>query len=88
MTPLGKALSFAASASGRKALKQAVQVARSGEGKKLIAQAHKVATSPEGRKLIEHARKAASEASSAAKSPANRDRVEAIRAALAKRKAS
>lgn len=63
-----------------------MHVARSADGKKLIAQAHKVATSPEGRKLIEHARRAATEASTAAKSPETRDRLEAIRAALAKHK--
>jgi hypothetical protein len=86
VTPLSKALGFAASPAGRKALKQAVQVARSADGKKLIAQAHKVATSPEGKKLIEQARKAAAEASSAAKSPATRDKIDAIRSALAKHK--
>jgi hypothetical protein len=86
MTPLTKALGLAVSPAGRKALRQAVSVARSAEGKKLISQARKVATSPEGRKLIAHARKAATEASAAAKSPTNRHRIDAIRAALAKRK--
>ena len=86
MTPLTKALAFASSPAGRKALRQAVHVARSTEGKKLITQARKVATSPEGKKLIEQARRAAKEASTAAKSPAYRDRVEAIRAAIVKHK--
>lgn len=86
MTPLSKALSFAKSPSGRKALRQALRVAKSPDGKKLISQVHKVATSDEGRKLIGHARRAAAEASNVAKSPATRDRLEAIRAALAKHK--
>jgi hypothetical protein len=79
--PLTKAISFAVSPAGRRAIRQAVRVARSEEGKKLISQVRKVATSPEGRKLIHEARRAAAEA----KTPANRDRLEAIRAALARR---
>jgi hypothetical protein len=85
MTPLSKALGLVTSPSGRKALRQAVKVASSADGKKLIAQAHKVATSPEGRKLLDQARRAATEATAAAKSPETRDRLAAIRAALAKR---
>ena len=86
MTPLAKAITLAASPAGRKVLRQAIVIARSDEGRKLISQAHKVATGPEGRKLIAHARRAAAEGSRAATSPANRERLDAIRAALAKRK--
>jgi hypothetical protein len=86
MIPLTKALALAASPAGRKVLRQAIAVARSEEGRKLIVQAHKVAAGPEGRKLIGHARRAAVEGTKAATSPANRDRLEAIRAALANRR--
>ena len=86
MTPLAKALQFASTPAGRKALRQAVRVARSDEGKKLISQARKVATSTEGKKLLVQAREAAKQAGTAARSPANRDRIDAIRSALAKHK--
>lgn len=86
MAAFVKVITIAASPAGRKAIGRAVRVARSDEGKKLIAQARKVAASPEGRKLVEQARRAAKDASVAARSPANRSRLEAIRAAMAKRK--
>jgi len=57
--PIGKALKFASTPTGRKMLVEAIRIARSEEGKKLIAQARKVATSPEGKRLLAQAREQA-----------------------------
>jgi hypothetical protein len=54
--PIGKAIKFANSPTGRKVIAEAIRVARSEEGKKLIAQARKVATTPEGKRLLAQAK--------------------------------
>ena len=78
-SPLGKALGFAVSPRGRKAIRHAVRAARSDEGRKLIAQAQKVATGPEARKLVEQARRAAVRVSETAKTPENVQRLDQIK---------
>ena len=69
-----KGLGFAASPTGRRAIRRAVRLARSAEGKRVIAQARKVAVSPEGRKLIGEAAKLATRAGKAAGAPGGRAR--------------
>lgn len=78
-SPLGKALGFAVSPQGRKAIRGAVRAARSEEGRKLIAQARKVATGPEARKLAEQARRAAVRVSETAKVPENAQRLDQLK---------
>jgi hypothetical protein len=78
-SPLGKALGFAVSPRGRKAIRHAVRAARSEEGRKLIAQAHKVATGPEARKLVEQARRAAVRVGETAKTPENAQRLDQLK---------
>ena len=84
-SPLGKALGFAISPKGRKAIRGAVRAARSEEGRKLIAQAQKVATSPEARKLVDQAKRAASRVSETAKAPENADRLEQLKRVVRRR---
>jgi hypothetical protein len=57
--PIGKAIKFARTPTGRKMLVEAIRIARSDEGKKLIAQARKVASSPEGKRLLAQAKEQA-----------------------------
>lgn len=78
-SPLGWAIRFAASPSGRKMIGQAVRTARSEEGRKLIAEVRRVATGPESRRLIEEAKRVGKTAGHAATSPENRARLDALR---------
>lgn len=78
-TPVGWAVRFAGSPSGRKVLKTAIRTARSEEGRKLLAQARTVASSAEGRRLIEQAKRVGKSAGLAATSPENRTRFDALR---------
>ena len=73
-SPVGWAVKFAFSPSGRKVIKNAVRTVRSEEGRKLIAQARRAATSPEGRRLIEEAKRVGKTAGQAA----NRQRTERV----------
>ncbi len=84
-SPLGKALGFAVSPQGRRAIRGAIRAARSEEGKKLVAQAHKVVTSPEARKLVEQAKRAAGRVSETAKAPENAHRLEQLKRAVRSR---
>jgi hypothetical protein len=81
-SPVGWAVRFAFSPSGRKVIKNAVRTARSEEGRKLIAQARRAATSPEGRRLIEQAKRVGKTAGQAAKSAENRTRFDTLREQL------
>lgn len=78
-TPVGWAVRFAVSPSGRKVLKTAIRTARSEEGRKLIAQARSVANSAEGRGLIEQAKRVGKSAGLAATSRENRTRFDTLR---------
>jgi cell division septum initiation protein DivIVA len=84
-SPLGKALGFAVSPTGRKAIRGAIRAARSEEAKKLVSQAHKVATSPEARKLVGHAKRAAGRVSETAKAPENVERLERLKRSVRNR---
>ena len=84
-SPLGKAIGFAVSPAGRKAIRTAVRAARSEEGRKLIAQAHKVATGPEARKLVDQARRLAGHVTETAKAPENAHRLEELRRIVRRR---
>jgi len=84
--PLGRAIKFAASPSGRRAIEQAVRIARTEEGRKLMTQAQRVARSPDGRKLIEQALSAAKATGETAKSAESKQRLAALRSLLLKRK--
>jgi hypothetical protein len=81
-SPLGWAVRFASSPSGRKVIGHAVRTARSEEGRKLIAQARRVATGPEGRRLVEEAKRVGKTAGQAATSPENRARLDVLRERL------
>jgi len=81
-SPLGWAVRFASSPSGRKVIGHAVRTARSEEGRKLIAQARRVATGPEGRRLIEEAMRVGKTAGQAAKSAENRTPLDTLRERL------
>jgi hypothetical protein len=69
-SPLGKAIKFAASPAGRKAIQRAVRLARSEEGRKLIQQAKRTAQAT-GR---------------AATAPETKERLAALRSRLLQRK--
>ena len=84
-SPLGKAIVFAVSPRGRKAIRHAVRVARSEEGRKVIAQARKVATGPEARKLVEQAKRVAVRVSEQAKTPENAQRIDQLKQAVRSR---
>lgn len=84
-SPLGKALGFAVSPTGRRAIRGAIRAARSEEAKKLVSQAHKVATSPEARKLVGHAKRAAGRVSETAKAPENVERLERLKRSVRNR---
>jgi len=78
-SPLGKAIGFAVSPRGRRAIRHAVRAARSEEGRKLMAQAHKVATGPEARKFVDQAKRAAVRVSETAKTPENAQRLDELK---------
>ena len=78
-SPVGWAVKFAVSASGRKVIKTAIRTARSEEGRKLVSQARTVATSTESRRLIEQAKRVGKTAGEAARSPENRTRFDTLR---------
>ncbi len=78
-TPVGWAVRFAVSPSGRKVLKTVIRTARSEEGRKLIAQVRTVANSAEGRRLIEQAKRVGKSAGQAASSSENRTRFDTLR---------
>jgi hypothetical protein len=84
-SPLGKAIGFAVSPRGRKAIRHAVRAARSEEGRKLIKQAQKVATGPEARKLVQQAKRAAVRVSETAKTPENAHRLDELKRAVRSR---
>jgi cell division septum initiation protein DivIVA len=84
-SPLGKALGFAVSPTGRRAIRGAIRAARSEEAKKLVSQAHKVATSPEARQLVGHAKRAAGRVSETAKAPENVERLERLKRSVRNR---
>lgn len=84
-SPLGKALGFAVSPQGRRAIRGAIRAARSDEARKLVSQAHKVATSPEARKLVEQAKRAAGRVTETAKAPDNVQRLERLKRSVRSR---
>jgi hypothetical protein len=84
-SPLGKAIGFAVSPRGRRAIRHAVRAARSEEGRKLMAQAHKVATGPEARKLVGQAKRVAARVGETAKAPENTHRLDELRRVVRRR---
>lgn len=81
-SPLGWAVRFASSPSGRKVIGHAVRTARSEEGRKLIAQARRVASGPEGRRLVQEAKRLGKTAGQAATSAENRKSLDMLRERL------
>jgi hypothetical protein len=84
-SPLGKAIGFAVSPRGRRAIRHAVRAARSEEGRKLMAQAHKVATGPEARKLVGQAKRVAARVGETAKAPENAHRLDELKRVVRRR---